>query len=125
MKYKLIPAMSHNFTHSFMSMENYVDGGYVYEEMQQLARDNPRRIFTIHWVPEIPEEVAHFSDRIRKSIDFWRKALPKHLENHRIEPQAIRELRTDVFLAPNHQIHVRAVAIDDRGKEHSQLVWSA
>ena len=45
-KYKHIPAMTHNFTHSFMSAENYVDGGYVFEELSQLARENPGRVIS-------------------------------------------------------------------------------
>ena len=39
MKYKLIKSMAHNWTHSFMSNMNYVDNGYVFEDMYQLARD--------------------------------------------------------------------------------------
>ena len=125
MKYKHIPAMAHNFTHSFMSAENYVDGAYVFEELHNLARDNPDRVISIHWVPESEEETNWLPPRTRKSIGYYRDALPRYFENHRIELSAVRVLRTDVFLAPNRQIHTRTVVVDDRGKEHAQLVWSA
>lgn len=125
MKYKHLPAMAHNLTHSFMSAENYVDGSYVFEELQQLARDNPGHIISIHWVPESDEETSWLPPCARKSIGYYRGALSRYFENHRIEPSAVRVLRTEIFLAPNRQIHTRSVVVDDRGKEHVQLVWSA
>jgi hypothetical protein len=36
----------------------------------------------------------------------------------------LKELRTEVYLAKNFRIYVRAVAVDDRGKEYSQFVWA-
>lgn len=39
MKYKLIRSMAHNWSHSFMSEMNYVDGAFVYEDVYKLARE--------------------------------------------------------------------------------------
>ena len=39
MKIKDIGSMAHNWTHSFMSAMNHVDGDYVFEDMFALAED--------------------------------------------------------------------------------------
>ena len=108
-----------------MSAENCVDGGYVFEELHQLARANSERVISIQWAPQTGEEMDRLPPRTRKSVGYYRDALPRYFENHRIEPSPVRMLRTDVFLAPIGQIHTRAVVVDDRGKEHAQLVWPA
>jgi hypothetical protein len=46
------------------------------------------------------------------------------MKSHRIKPEMLKELRTEVHLAKNFRIYVRAVAVDDRGKEYSQFVWA-
>jgi hypothetical protein len=90
-KYKLIDAMAHNWTHSFMSGMNYVDGQYVYSDMHQLARARHGEKVVVTWMPEWPEELAALTPRIRLVVDSYREGLPDHLVRHGIEPGAIAE----------------------------------
>jgi hypothetical protein len=124
MKYKLIKSMAHNWTHSFMSGMNYVDGGFVFEDMYQLARDRKGEKVTITWIPERPEELLPMTPRVRESIKYYRKALPGHIERHQVNPATISEMRTEVYVAGIYRIYVRSYVLDDRGKEHVQFVWA-
>jgi hypothetical protein len=124
MKYKLIPSFSHNLSHSFMSGMNYVDGDHVYPYVYALAREKPGRIITIDWMPGSTVGLFAFPSRVRKSIRAYRKRLPILMKGHRIKPEMLKELRTEVYLAKNFRLYVRAVAVDDRGKEYSQFVWA-
>ena len=124
MKFKNIRSMAHNWTHSFMSGMNYVDGDYVFEDLHQLARQRRGEKVTITWVPEIPEELSLLTPRVRESIRYYRKALRMHFIKHDITPSAITEMRTEVYVAENHRMYVRAYTVDSRGKEHAQFVWA-
>lgn len=107
-----------------MSGMNYVDGDFVFEDLHELARQRRGEKVTITWVPEIPEELSLLTPRIRKSIGYYRKALRQHFIKHDITPAAIVEMRTEVYVAENHRMYVRAYTVDSRGKEHVQFVWA-
>src|SRR5690349_6403529 len=125
MKYKLIKSMAHNWTHSFMSGMNYVDDGVVFEDMYQLARERSGQKVTITWIPQRHEEEPFaLTPRIRRSLKYYRKALPEHLSRHKIQRDAISEMRTEVYVAKNYRVYVRSYVLDDRGKEHVQFVWA-
>ncbi|MCL1045775.1 hypothetical protein L2737_10610 [Shewanella electrodiphila] len=40
MKFKNIAAFAHNFTHSYVSFENYVDGEFVFKDLKALAYES-------------------------------------------------------------------------------------
>ncbi|WP_202839240.1 hypothetical protein [Luteimonas saliphila] len=124
MKYKLIKSMAHNWTHSFMSGMNYVDNDFVFEDMYQLARDRRGEKVTVTWIPNRPEELFGLTPRVRESLKYYRKALSEHLVRHQIDPEAISEMRTEVYVAENHRMYVRSYVLDNRGKEHVQFVWA-
>jgi hypothetical protein len=124
MKYKLIKSMAHNWTHSFMSGMNYVDNDFVFEDMHQLARDRRGQKVTVTWIPERPDELLALTPRVRESLNYYRKALPQHLDRHNVERGAISEMRTEVYVADNHRMYVRSYVLDNRGKEHVQFVWA-
>ena len=115
--------MAHNWTHSFMSGMNYIDGRYVYEDMHDLARERRPKKVTISWIPYRPVELFGLTPRVRTCIHYYRKGLKDHLEKHGIRPAALKELRTEVYVAANFRMYVRAYAKDDRGKEHEAFVW--
>ena len=124
MKFKLIPSFSHNLTHSFMSGMNYFDNDHVYPHVYAMARAQPGRVVIVHWIPNTPEDSAGFPPRVRKSILAYRTMLPVLMKKHRIEPEMIVALRTEVHVAKNFRLYVRAIAVDVRGKEYSQFVWA-
>jgi hypothetical protein len=85
MKFKLIKSMAHNWTHSFMSGMNWVDGDYVFEDMHKLARERPGQKVVITWLPERQEELFALTPRIRESLKHYRKGLPEHLSCTRLK----------------------------------------
>ncbi|MCL1132547.1 hypothetical protein L2748_23020 [Shewanella sairae] len=124
MKYKSIKAMAHNFTHSFVSLCNYEDGAFVFEDLYTLARVQPYKTVRISWVPTNTEEIFYFTPRIRKSLRYYRDWLPRHAMNHGVDLNKVNEFYTEVYVARNHQIYVRVITVDDRGKKNEQYVYA-
>lgn len=124
MKYKLIKSMAHNFVHSFVGGCNCIDGAFVFEELYTLARLNKGKPVQISWVPVRTEEVFQLTPRIRRSIFHYREWLPKHAANHNISLECILEFYLQVYMDKNHQIYVKAVTVDARGKRVEQHVYT-
>lgn len=107
-----------------MSNNNYVDGGFVYEDMHKLARERRGERVVISWIPVRTEELFGLTPRIRTCVNFYRKGLAEFLQRQQVDPAALAELRTEVYVADNFRMYVRGYALDDRGKEHAAYVWS-
>ena len=121
MKYKNVNSFAHNFIHSFVSFTNYVDGGYVIDDLRKAARKTP---ISISWLPVLKVSPSHelVSNRVIESITHFQSWLPQHAEHHEIELEHIRELRLEMYLLPSYQLRCDAVLVDDRNKEHRQQV---
>lgn len=117
MKYKILKSIAHNFSHSFVSSMNYFDDGHVVDDLLQLARKANGERISIYWIPDSPSNGA-FSQRVLKSIAHYKEWLPKLIQNSGASIEAIRELRTDIFLKRNKQVAVEAYLVDARGKKH-------
>jgi hypothetical protein len=117
MKYRILKSVAHNFSHSFVSYMNYVDDGYVIDDLLQLARKANGERIIIHWIPDSASQQV-LTPRVLKSIAYRKEWLPKHIQNSGASIDVIREFRTDIFLKPNKQIAVQAYLVDDRGKEY-------
>jgi hypothetical protein len=117
MKYKILKSIAHNFSHSFVSYENYLDDDHVVYDLLQLARKANGERISIHWIPDIASQ-QDWPPRVLKSIANYREWLPKHVQDAGGSIEAIREFRTDIFLKRNKQVAVQAYLVDDRGKEH-------
>ncbi len=124
MKYKLIKSMAHNFTHSFVGGCNYVDDAFIFEDLYTLARLNKGKPVLISWVPVRTEELFRLTPRIRKSIGYYREWLPKHAASHNVSLERLKEFYLQVYMAENHQVYVKAVTVDDRGKRVEQYVYA-
>ena len=122
MKYSVLKSVAHNFSHSFVSLMNYVDDGYVIDDLRQLARQANGERISIHWIPDSQCQ-SPLPQRVLKSIANYKAWLPEHINNSGANIEAIREFRTDIFLKPNKQIAVEAYLLDDRGKEYSCSVF--
>jgi len=117
MKYKNLKSVAHNFSHSFVSFMNYVDGAYVIDDLRQLARKAGGERVSIYWLP-ISKEQADLTPRVLKGIADYKTRLPKFFSDAGADLEAISEFRTDVFLLKNKQIAVEAYLLDDRGKKY-------
>ena len=105
-----------------MSLMNEIDGELVRDEMYQMARDRKGEKVTVSWIPEREEEIISFNPRVRTAIGFYRSSFSRHLAQHSVEATAISEMRTDVYVGENDRVLVRSYVLDDRGKEHIQMV---
>ena len=100
-----------------MSYTNYVDDGFIIDDLRKLARDANGERVSIHWIPESKFHRG-LPERGLKSIAYYRVDLPRHIRSSGASIEAIKEFRTDIFLKPSKQIAVEAYLLDDRGKEH-------
>ena len=121
MKYKNIPSMLHNFGHSFMSMNNYVDGEFAIDLLQQALKALPKYQLEIHFPSRALEPAAEYSEKLRKSVGYWADSLPRHMASHGVTFEAVPEIVLVVF-ADVHGMHCRVQATDDRGKPYDVLV---
>lgn len=116
MKYKNISAAIHNFGHSFTSLVNYVEDGYVIDELSNIHAKGHE--IQINWLNGQFQPSVLASPRITKSIEYWRASLAEHLQRHNIAPAAIAELRF-VWPTPGRKY---MAAVDDRGKSYKVYV---
>jgi hypothetical protein len=123
MKLKNIKSLSHNLSHSYVSFENYVDGEFVFKELKELAvRANGERV-SIYWLYPEGKASPLFSERITKSIKYYKEWLPRLLAQHELDVSVIAELRTDIFITQNRQLEVQAYARDINGKEYIKNIY--
>jgi hypothetical protein len=54
---------------------NYVDDGYVIDDLRQLARQANGERISIHWIPESNRQVA-LPQRVLKSIARYKRGFP-------------------------------------------------
>ena len=120
---KHIKGIIHNFTHSFMSDENYIDGGFVCHDIFKLANLNAGKTVRISWLPPRDEELFKLTPRVRKTVLAYRKWLPELCNSHNVPVLYISEFYTEIYRAENHQIYVNAIAIDCNGKAYHLPVW--
>ena len=92
--------------------------------MYQLARKCRGERITASWIPIRKDETEGLTPRARESLKHYHEALPAYLQRNNIDSKAILEMRTEVYVADNHRMYVRAYALNDRGKEHVQFVWA-
>ena len=121
MKYKNIDSMLHNFGHSFVSLMNYVDGEYIIDELDKLARSVPGNEIRIDFSSGSISPEATYPERLHKSVQYWMDWLPKHMRSHNIEPSAIGPVSFRFRLVKlGHEVIVEAT--DDRGTSHKKFV---
>ncbi len=118
MKYKDIKPMAHNFSHSFLSYENYVDGDYVVEDIKKLVRVSENGKVSICWIPQTSPTPHQATSRLLKAIGLYQRWLPKHVESHGIDIACILEFRIEIARLPSHQLTAQAFVRDNRGKVH-------
>ena len=123
MKTSLIRGASHNWTHSFMSDMNYVDGAFVYEDMKELARQRRPEKVVISWIPIRDHELELLSSRAKACVLAYREKLDAFLVRNGVNKAAIEEMRTEVYVEGTFRMYVRAFAQDNRGKQYAAFVW--
>ena len=123
MKYKRIRSVSHNWTHSFMSDMNYVDGAFVCEDVKELARQRRPEKVIISWIPTRDHELEALSPRARRCVLAYREGLDSFFLRNDVDKSAVEEMRTEVYVEDTFRMFVRAYARDNRGKQYTAFVW--
>ena len=124
MKHKLIRGASHNWTHSFMSDMNYVDGAFVYEDIKELARQCRPDKVVISWIPTRDHELEALSPRTKTCVLAYREALDGFLIRNGVDRSVVEELRTEVYVEDTFRMYVKAYARDNRGKQYIAFIWN-
>lgn len=116
MKYKNICAAIHNLGHSFVGLTNYVDGGYVVDDLLGIIAGGDD--ITIDWLTRKFTPESQITPRIQKSIDFYAADLSDHLWSQDVDPACVKTL--EFHWPAKGRRYMRAV--DDRGKDHKIYV---
>ncbi|EHR0803243.1 hypothetical protein KS868_004573 [Vibrio parahaemolyticus] len=123
MKLKNIKGVAKNFTLSFFSGENYIDGGFVRDDIFKLANLKAGDLVRISWIPTKDEELFKLTPRLRKTVLAYRKWLPKLCESHSLPIECFEEFYISAYRADNHQVYVEAVVVDLNGKIYQLPIW--
>ena len=112
MKYKNINSAIHNFGHSFVSDMNYVDDDFIINELNKIHKKGLE--ITIDWLTGSFEPKSESSDRLKKSIGYWKNGLEKHLNQQNVDLSVLKKLEYSWPINSNHYME----AEDDRGKSY-------
>jgi hypothetical protein len=96
LKYKILKSIAHNFSHSFVSFNNYVDGGFVLDDLRQIVRSADGERVSIVWIPEQRAD-NNLGSRVLKSIEYYKAGLEELIRDSGADIKAIREFRTDLY----------------------------
>ena len=114
---------AHNFSHSFVSLENIIDGKPIFEDIKVLVKKSNHRVFEVQWVPKKRYWFFSFSRRILKAIHNYQKKIPTFLEACSIDSNDIVAYSTRIFLAKNRQIIVEADIKDSNGSSFKVNIY--
>lgn len=116
MKYKNIPSAIHNFGHSFLSYENYVDSDFVIYELNKI--NGKKYDIKINWKTKEFQPKSMISDRITKSIGFWHDNINEHFRSQDVEFDCLKSFH----LIWNNNENPKVIATDDRGKLYEKEI---
>jgi len=111
-KYKNIRSAIHNFGHSFVSLMNYVDGVYVIDELFDIRAQE--HDIEIDWLKNTFAPESKVTPPIKKSMEYWRADLERHLASQQVEMNRLEALK--LFYPARGRGYMWAK--DDRGKEY-------
>ena len=120
MKYKNIDSAIHNLGHSFMSGMNYVDNDHVMYEVRAIVRKEPHELWINFSTGEIKPKSAQ-SERLLKSVTWYRSTLDDHLRRHNVVPEVLKDVMLHHKLTGSGDQTVM-LALDDRGVKHRVVV---
>lgn len=120
-KYKVLKSFAHNFSHSFVSLTNYADDGYVIDDIRRIVRERPDHRITIDWLSEALT-TTDLTPRIEKSVRAYRNSFIRNVHQAGALLSSIHQFRTDIYLAKNYQMAVDGVLTDNRGRTYTAPV---
>ena len=116
MKYKNIHSAIHNLGDSFVSLMNYVDDGYVIDDLAKIHSKGYD--IEINWKDGTFKPVEVVTPRIEKSIQFYLDNMLKHFSSQNVEYERLKKL---TFIWPSRN-RKYMYAECDKGKEYKIYV---
>lgn len=116
MKYKNIYSAIHNFGHSFLSLMNFVDDGYVIDELFNIVSKGYD--IEINWLNNSFKPEKEITPRIKKSMDYYFANIKEHLQSQQVDVNHIKVMK--LHYPANGRKYMWAK--DDRGKEYKIYV---
>jgi hypothetical protein len=141
-KYKNIQSAIHNWTHSFLSIENYDEEGYFVKELYEAAKSDNAEKVTLDILSEKVSPDGVLTDRVGAFLGHCRESFISQLQSQNVEPQMLSSaiLRVeydfsvplentvgfsfrDPWKAPEAATYsTEIIAVDDRGIEHHAVL---
>ena len=116
MKYKNIPSAIHNIGQSFLSLMNYVDDGYIVDELVAIHREG--HDIWVDWIAGHFEPQHRAGGRIEKSVQMYRAELRDRLLSQNVELERLRSVALHWPAGGRRFME----AEDDRGRKHKIYV---
>lgn len=116
MKYKNIYAAIHNLGDSFLSLVNYVDGGYVIDDIENIHYKG--REITIDWIGVKFDPESEITDRIQKTLNYYADSLEAYFSSMNVEFGRLKSLKFRWPIGARKFME----AIDDRDKYYKIYV---
>jgi hypothetical protein len=121
MPYRHIGALIHNWSHSFLSLMNYVDDGYAIDDLAEFLKRGSTQEVVIDPLSRALQPATARTPRLMKSLDYWADSLPQLMENHNVLPRELVSFTLRVTRVGGG-LRGTAHAVDDRGKEYAKPV---
>ena len=115
MKYKNIGAAIHNYGHSFISYNNYLDGGFIIDELRkihELGIDIEIDILNLNFRPK------EISSRVRTSASHYKSDIGRFFASMNVDATKIRQLK----IIWNKEDNILIEAIDDRNIKYMKYI---
>jgi hypothetical protein len=113
MKYKNIPSMAHNFAHSFLGDMNYVQGEFIFAEVQSILRR--QEIVEIDVLQGLITPEAAKTKRLQQALTNYRAWLSQHALNHKVDISKLTQFVMR-FSGDSQLFNCDVYVQDDRGK---------
>ena len=79
--HKPLKSVAHNFSHSFISLMNFVNDDYFLDHLLKQAKKTNLNKLTIDILQNSAEPIGLLTNEIKASIESWNKWFPSLVEN--------------------------------------------
>lgn len=130
--HKPLKSVSHNFSHSFISLMNYIGNDYFMGELLKRARKTRLTRLEINILDNTAEPKELLTKQMRKSIDHWNKWFPTLVNDSGSSMDFVSKVNMiieyDLTVSRPHPNDIKylenpfnctIIITDDRGKEYS------
>jgi hypothetical protein len=132
-RHKTLKSISHNFSHSFISLLNHVNGDYFMGHLTRQARITNQSALSIDILKKTAQPTELLTNEIKASIDHWNNWFPELVEkggsSMEFVKSATMKIEFDFRISRPYggiercmesPYFCEIIIIDDRGKEYKR-----